>query len=271
MFVATLPADGHDASVQDALALSSKGREVAMHVFLGTTHRVTSLLRWATVAAFAVVTLTFATALHAAERRDDLVHHFTIDKPGEWVTIELQPTTTVWYPRGGRGGAARVDDVRAVLGALKGVAIGTRCPGRTEGAVHYPCALDIDVRHHDGLGDNLEAWASTTTHRQTHPFEGTVSALSTPHPESGALTLAGDPSLLALIAPAALHARWAEDRPLQLRIRVRHAPVADDGTSKSRSLARTNTMSTQGVIVIGTQAMNLVQTAKVAQRWQPHR
>jgi hypothetical protein len=185
-----------------------------------------------------------------------LVHRFTIEQPDEWVTIEVQPTAALWHQRIAGGPTARFDDVRAVLGSLKSIAIGARCPGRTEGPVHYPCAFDVDVRQHDGTIGALETWISTTTYKLMQPGEGIVSALSTPRPEPGSITVAGEAGWLALVAPVALQAELAEGRPLRMRVRVRPAPVADEGDlADAKAKARATTGSTQGVIVLGTQPL----------------
>jgi hypothetical protein len=195
----------------------------------------------------------------AAEPPVVLVHRFTVAEPGEWVSIELRPSASVWY-RGISGHqTARMDEVRAVLGSLKGVAIGARCPGRTVGPIHYPCAFDVDSSEHESGGDTGDArdnWISTTMVRLMRSEEGTVSALSTPSPAPGSFALAGDAGLLALIAPTALETQWAQDRPLRVRVRVRPAPVADDGSSNdSASRAHARTFPAQGVIVISTQPL----------------
>ncbi len=186
-----------------------------------------------------------------------LVHRFTIEQPDEWVTIELQPTAALWHHRITGGPAARFDNVRAVLVSLKSIAIGARCPGRTEGPVHYPCAFNVDVRQHDGTMGALESWISTTTYKLMQPGEGIVSALSTPRPEQGSISVAGEAGLLALVAPTALQAEFAEEgRPLRVRVRVRPAPVADEGDlANAKGKARATTGSTQGVIVISTQPL----------------
>ena len=83
-----------------------------------------------------------------------------------------------------------------------------------------------------------------------------MSALSTPNPAPGSVALVGDAGLLALIAPAALEAQWAQDRPLRMRVRVRPAPVADDRSSnESARRAHARTFPAQGVIVISTQPL----------------
>jgi hypothetical protein len=181
-----------------------------------------------------------------------LVHRFTIDEPHEWVLIELRPTAALWHQRITGGPTARFEDVRAVLGSLQGIAIGARCPGRTEESVHYPCVFDVDV----GSGDVLESWISTTTYKLMQPGEGIVSAISTPRPEQGSITVAGEAALTALIAPAALVADLAQDRPLYLRVRVRPPPVPDDGRNAGTAgNARARPAPTQGVIVISTQPL----------------
>jgi hypothetical protein len=203
--------------------------------------------------------LPVAVCAAAAEPPVVLVHRFTVAEPGEWVSIELRPSASVWY-RGISGSpTARMDEVRAVLGSLKGVAIGARCPGRTEGPIHYPCAFDVDSSQHESDGDSgepREGWISTTMYKLMRPEEGTVSALSTPSPAPGSFALAGDAGLLALIAPVAFEAQWAQDRPLRVRVRVRLAPVADDGISNdSARRAHARTFPAQGVIVISTQPL----------------
>jgi hypothetical protein len=178
-----------------------------------------------------------------------LVHRFTIDEPHEWVSIELRPTAALWHQRITGGPTARFEDVRAVLGSLQGIAIGARCPGRSEGSVHYPCTFDVDV----GSGDVLESWISTTSYKLMLPGEGIVSAISTPMPGQGSITVAGEADL---IAPGALEAELAQDRPLHLRVRVRPAPVADDGRNAGTAgNARARPAPTQGVIVISTQPL----------------
>ncbi len=203
------------------------------------------------IAAFSVIL-----SANAGDAPAMLVHRFTIEQPDEWVTIELQPAAALWHRRITGGPTARFEDVRAVLGSLKSVAFGARCPGRTEGPVHYPCTFDVDVRHHDGVGDGLESWISTTTHKLMQPGEGVVSALSTPMPEPGSIVVAEEAGLLALVAPALLQAEFAQGRPLHLRVRVRPAPVADEGDlAAAKSKSRSTVGPTQGVIVIGTQPL----------------
>jgi hypothetical protein len=196
-----------------------------------------------------------------------LVHRFTIDEPDEWVSIELRPMATLWHQGINGSRTVRFDDVRAVLGSLKGVAIGARCPGRSEGPVHYSCALDVDVSHHGDGADALEGWTSSTTYKLVRPDEGTVSALSAPNPAPGSIAVAGEAGLLALVAPEALEAQWAQDRPLRVRVRVRPAPVADDGSSiDAARRAHAKTFPAQGVIVISTQSLRpLSAIAKPAQ------
>lgn len=185
-----------------------------------------------------------------------LVHRFTLEQPDEWVTIELRPTAALWHQRITGGPTARFEDVRAVLGSLKSIAIGAGCPGLTEGPVHYPCAFDIDVKLLEGTGDALERWTSTTTRKLMQPGEGVVSALSTPKPEPGSIAVAGDAGLLALVAPAALQAQFAQDRPLRVRVRVRPAPVPEDGRhAGTAGNARARTAFARGVIVISTQPL----------------
>lgn len=204
--------------------------------------------------------LPVAVCAFAGEPQVVLVHRFTVAEPDEWVSIELRPSASVWH-RGVSGSpTARMDEVRAVLGSLKGVAIGARCPGRTEGPIHYPCAFDVDVSRHESdgdTGDARESWISTTMYKLMRPEEGTVSALSTPSPAPGSIALAGDAGLLALVAPAALEAQCAQDRPLRVRVRVRPAPVADDGSSSHDAARRAHarTFPAQGVIVISTQPL----------------
>lgn len=181
-----------------------------------------------------------------------LIHRFAIGEPHEWVSIDLKPTAALWHQSISGGPTARFDDVRAVLGSLKAIAIGARCPGRTEESVHYPCAFDVDV----GSADVLESWISTTAYKVMQPGEGVVSAISTREPEQGSITVAGDADLIALMAPAALRADVAQDRPLHLRVRVRPAPVADDGRGNQAARgAHARTLPVQGVIVISTQPL----------------
>ena len=192
----------------------------------------------------------------AAEPATLLVHRFTITEPDEWVSIELRPTTSLWHQGITGARTARFDEVRAVLGSLKGIAIGARCPGRSEGQLHYPCALDLEVGNDEGSDDAYEGWTSTTAYKLMRPAEGTVSALSTAAPAPGSVALAGETGLLALIAPAALESQWAQDRPLRVRVRLRPAPVSDDGRSIAAArTAHAKTFPAQGVIVISTQPL----------------
>ena len=212
--------------------------------------------------------LLLPTALGAAagDAPSVLVHRFTLDEPFEWVSIELQPTATVWHRRTAGGATARVDDVRAVLGALEGIAVGVHCPGRTEGPVHYPCTFDVDIRHHDdgSGGGAIEGWISTTTRKLMQPGDGVVSALSTPRPEPGSIALTGEAGLLALVAPASLRAEVSQDRPLRLRVRVRPAPVAEEASGAGAiGKARGAAGPTQGVIVISTQPFALTPAKPV--------
>ena len=96
------------------------------HLLVSATRR----LAWITSALLSPASL--AVGAVAADLPVVLVHRFTVEEPDEWVSIELRPSASVWY-RGVSGSpTARMDEVRAVLGSLKGVAIGAPLPGRTE-------------------------------------------------------------------------------------------------------------------------------------------
>jgi hypothetical protein len=220
--------------------------------------RTSTARRLARIAGGLLFPLAFFAA--AGEPPAVLVHRFTIDEPDEWVSIELRPMATLWHQGISGSRTVRFDDVRAVLGSLKGVAIGARCPGRSEGPVHYACALDVEVGHDGASADALEGWTSSTTYKLVRPDEGTVSALSAAAPAPGSIAIAGEAGLLAVIAPEAVEAQWAQDRPLRVRVRVRPAPMADDGSSSIDAARRAHakTFPAQGVIVISTQSLRLL-------------
>lgn len=217
--------------------------------------RASTASRWARLVGAALLPLAFVAA--AAEPPALLVHRFTVAEPDEWVSIDLRPTAILWHQGISGSRTVRFDDVRAVLASLKGVAIGARCAGRSEGPIHYPCAVDVDVRSYGDSDDALAGWFSSTAYKLVRPDEGTVSALSTASTAPGSITVAGETGLLALVAPQAVEAQWAQDRPLRVRVRVRPAPVADDGASSidAARQAHAKTFPAQGVIVISTQPL----------------
>lgn len=223
----------------------------SVHAALPHTALAAATNRLARIAGVLLLQMAFCAA--AADAPDVLYHRFTLDAPGKWVSIELRPTAAAWHTSASGGASARTAEVRSVLGSLKGIAIGARCTGRTEESVHYPCAFDIDTRHHGETGVPLEAWMSTTAYKLVQPGAGLVTAFSTREPEEGSIAVPGEADLLALVAPEALRAQFAQGRPLRLRVRVRAAPVPDDGRGAVKPSATTG--PTQGVIVITTQPL----------------
>lgn len=189
----------------------------------------------------------------AADASEVLVHRFTLNAADQWVSIDLRPSAATWHQGAAVGRMANAKEVRSVLGALKGIAIGVRCPGRTEDLVHYPCAFGIDTQHVGGTVSPQGAWMSTTANKFTQPGAGIETALSTHMQLEGSIAVPGEAGLLALVAPEHVRAAFAEGRPLRVRVRVQPPPVPDDG--RSGADRRTTTRPTQGLIVITTRPL----------------
>lgn len=189
----------------------------------------------------------------AADAADVLVHRFTLAAADQWVSIDLRASAGAWHKGTADGRLASAKEVRSVLGALQGIAIGARCPGLTKELVHYPCAFDIDTQRIGGTRGPLGAWVSTTANKLTQPSANIETALSTPMQLEGSIAVPGEAGLLALIAPEDVRTAFAEGRPLHVRVRVQSSSAPDDVRSAADRAAAKR--PTQGVIVITTQPL----------------